>query len=298
VDRSLKRALAILLLLLGLGCSLCLGAQAAGDATAAASPSAAAATAPLPWWQPGGLAHAELYDMVRGPAFLAAWVVFAAGLLYRVCQYVMLTTRGASSQPHAIFPAAAGFAGRGSEADDKPLLHRGRSVVSRAWLALRLRARRTILGSNPVMASVSLVFHLLLFLAPLLLPAHNILFDLAFGVSLPTLAEPVVDALTLVVVLACVFFLLRRVAVPRVRALTTGRDWLVLLLVAAPFVSAFLAYHQVLEYRVVLLVHMVVGELVIAAIPFSPIGHMPFLLFARLFAAGEYAWRPAVRRWR
>ena len=104
------------------------------------------------------------------------------------------------------------------------------------------------------MSRVSMVFHVLLFLVPLLLPAHNILFRQTFHFALPTLPEPLMDVLTLVLLAFGAFFLVRRIVFPRVRALTTVRDYLVLLLVAAPFVSAYMAYHQWLDYRTVLVI--------------------------------------------
>ena len=157
--------------------------------------------------------------------------------------------------------------------------------------------KRTIFVRSPVMGIVSLVFHLALFLVPLLLPAHNVLFSQTFHVSLPTLAEPLVDKLTLGLLAIGAFFLLRRIFFPRVRALSTVRDYLVLLLVAAPFVTAYMAYHQWLDYRTVLVVHMIVGEIVIAAIPFTKLGHMPFLIYSRFFLSAEYSWKPGNRRW-
>jgi nitrate reductase gamma subunit len=232
----------------------------------------------------------DLYDLLRGPVFIAAWVVFALGCLYRVIQSIRLTVRAKRT-------AVAGGS-RGDGRADRGFLAKGRSAPSRLLLGITLRVRNTILGSNPVMASVSLLFHFLLFLAPLLLPAHNTLFDLTFRVSLPSLPERLVDWFTVVLLAAGGFFLLRRLLIPRARALTTARDWLVLGLVMAPFVTAYLAYHQVLDYRIVLATHMAVGELVIAAIPFTAIGHMPFILFARFFTSGEYAWKPGNRRWR
>ncbi len=238
----------------------------------------------------------DLYDLLRGPGFIAAWIVFALGCAYRVSQYVRLTVRPGESTSAA--------QGRGDGRADRDFLGKGRSALGRLLLGIKLRVRRTILGSNPVMAIVSLVFHILLFLAPLLLPAHNTLFDLTFRVSLPTLPERLVDWFTVVLLCAGGFFMLRRLLIPRVRALTTARDWLALALVMAPFVTAYLAYHQVLDYRIVLATHMAVGELVIAAIPFTAIGHMPFILFARFFTSGEYAGRPGSRlkpgsrRWR
>jgi nitrate reductase gamma subunit len=316
VDRALRLIAVLGLLLAASAASAQEPDAAAGASQAPAAPAEATSAASAgggtdakawvtprpPWWSSGSLAHADLYDIVRGPAFLAAWVVFALGLLFRVRQYFRLTTpqhrTPAQGEARVPRPRESGFADRGAPAADRSYLLQGRSAPARAWISIRLWARGTILGSNPVIAVVSLVFHALLFLAPLLLPAHNILFDLTFGVSLPTLREQAVDALTVIVILACCFFLFRRVLIARVRALTSGRDWLVLLLVAAPFLTAYLAYHQMLDYGVVLVTHMIVGELVIAAVPFSPIGHMPFILFSRIFTVGEYAWRPGSRRWK
>jgi hypothetical protein len=237
-----------------------------------------------------GLIRFDLYDLLRGPGFIAAWIVFALGCLCRIGQYVRLTVLARRTE------VAGG--GRGDGRADRDFLGKGRSVLGRLLLGIKLRMRNTILGSNPVMTVVSLSFHTLLLLAPLLLPAHNTLFDLTFRVSLPALPERLVDWFTVFLLGAGGFFLLRRLLIPRVRALTTARDWLILGMVMAPFATAYLAYHQILDYRTVLATHMALGELVIAAIPFTAIGHMPFILFARFFTSGEYAWKPGNRRWR
>ncbi len=55
--------------------------------------------------------------------------------------------------------------------------------------------------------------------------------------------------MTLVVIFGGLFFVLRRIAAPEVRNVTTGRDYLLLLLVVAPFVTGFVAHHQWLPYR-------------------------------------------------
>jgi nitrate reductase gamma subunit len=116
-------------------------------------------------------------------------------------------------------------------------------------------------------------------------------------VSIFTLPEAAIDWLTVAFMAGCLFFLVRRLAAAEVRALTKPVDYLILALVAAPFVTAYLAYHQFFAYRTVLLVHMIVGEIAIMAVPFTKLGHMPFLLFARFFVRGEYALRPGNRRW-
>ena len=228
------------------------------------------------------------------PLFILAWVLFAAGFAWRMLRFRQLTrnTRGAP------LPAAARPVAAPSESADFAFLTRGMSPVGRLVFRARRWLRRTVFASSPVMGVASLVFHLALFLVPLLLPAHNILFSQTFRVSAcPTLPEPLMDKLTLGLLAIGAFFLLRRIFFPRVRALSTVRDYLVLLLVAAPFVTAYMAYHQWLDYRTVLVIHMIVGEIVIAAIPFTKLGHMPFLIFSRFFCPSECAWKPGNRRW-
>jgi nitrate reductase gamma subunit len=235
-----------------------------------------------------GIVRFELYDVVRGPLFIAAWALFVLGFAWRIYRFTRLT-RSAAAPVAAPRPLPT--------AEDEAFLARGRSRIGTVLFRLRRWERGTVFSSSPVMARLSVLFHVALFLIPLLLPAHNILFRQSFHFSLPSLPEPLLDKLTLGLLAIGAFFLLRRIFFPRVRALTTVRDYLILLLVAAPFVTAYMAYHQWLDYRTVLVTHMLVGEVVIAAIPFTKLGHMPFLIFSRFFVSGEYAWKPGTRRW-
>ena len=174
---------------------------------------------------------------------------------------------------------------------------KGMSGFGRLLFRVRRWIRGTVFSTTPVMGVASLVFHVGLFLVPLLLPAHSVLIRQSIGVGLPTLPEPLLDRLTLVLLVIGTFFLLRRIFFPRVRALSTVRDYLVILLVLAPFLTAYAAYHQWLNYRTVVVLHMLAGELLIGAIPFTRLGHMPFLIFSRFFLSAERSWRPADRRW-
>jgi nitrate reductase gamma subunit len=263
------------------------------DATSSASKSGAEAISSASKAAPSSGTRArlfrhDLYDIVLGPAFVIAWVLFAAGFAWRILQFTRMTKK---TIPGTVIPNPAPVRG------DTEFLLEGRSAVGRALLRYRRWESRTVFHTNPVMARVSAVFHALLFLIPLLLPAHNILFYQGTRLSLPTLPEPLLDKLTLLLLAFGAFFLVRRILVPRVRVLSTVRDYLVLLLVAAPFVTAYMAYHHWLDYHVMVLLHMIVGEVLIAAIPFTKLGHMPFLIFARFFAASERAWTPGNRRW-
>ncbi len=242
-----------------------------------------------------GFVRFQLYDIVRGPLFILAWILFAAGFAWRILLFRRVTRRVPAAS--AAVPPSAQQAAAGTVAEDRAFLTRGMTGAGKLVFRARRWVRSTVFAGTPVMGVVSLVFHLALFLVPLLLPAHNILFFQTFRVSLPTLPEPLMDALTLGLLAIGAFFLVRRIIFPRVRALTTLRDYLILLLVAAPFVTGYMAYHQWLDYRTVLVVHMIAGEIVIGAIPFTKLGHMPFLIFSRFFMSSESAWRPGKRRW-
>jgi nitrate reductase gamma subunit len=247
------------------------------DATSSASTQEAAAPAAS---GPGFHININWWDMALGPLFITAWTLFALGFAWRIYRFSRLTRvlpRPTIPVPPRIDADAARAPG-------------GVSRVRR-WV------RRTIFGTNPIMGIVSLVFHVLLFLVPLLLPAHVDLLAKSTGARLLALPADLLDKLTLVFIVLGGFFLLRRILVPRVRALTTVRDYFILLLVAAPFVSAYMAHHRWLDYHTVVLVHMLVGDFVIAAVPWTKLGHMPFLILARFFVAGEYAWKPGNRRW-
>jgi nitrate reductase gamma subunit len=229
------------------------------------------------------------------PLFILAWVMFGAGFTWRILQFHRLTRPAQAAI--AALPPDAPHAASGAASEDWAFLTRGMSGFGKLHFRLRRWTRRTVFGAHPVMGLVSLVFHLGVFLIPLLLPAHNILFARRFGGSLPTLPGPLMDRLTVGLLAIGAFFLLRRILLPRVRALSTLRDYAILLLVAAPFVTAYMAYHHWLDYHTVLVTHMIVGEIVIGAIPFTKLGHMPLLILSRFFVSSEYAWRPANRRW-
>jgi nitrate reductase gamma subunit len=229
----------------------------------------------------------DLYSFLRGPAFVFSLFIFAAGCLYRVRQFVRLTRK--ISNGYGI-PAD-------TVVDNSSILFRGRSRLQRAVTLMKLKLQRTIFGSNPVMGVVSAVFHILLFVTPIFLAAHNILADQSMGISLFSFNEHLTDTFTIIIIAIGVFFFLRRIFVPRVRMLTALSDYLVLLLVIAPFITAFVAYHQFFYYRTFLFMHMITGEIAIMAVPFTSLGHMPFFIFSRFFIGGEYNWKPGNRAW-
>jgi nitrate reductase gamma subunit len=121
------------------------------------------------------------------------------------------------------------------------------------------------------------VMHIGLILTPIFLLGHNILFEERWGVSLPSLPEGATDVLTIGVIAAALLLLLRRMALPEVRIITTAYDVLLLAIAVAPFVSGLIAHYAQDNGQVWTIVHVLCGEIFLVAIPLTKLSH--FVLF-------------------
>lgn len=229
----------------------------------------------------------DLYSFLCGPAFVFSLFVFTVGFLYRAIQYIRLTGKINNGYRPVLNQVI----------DDRSILFQGKSGFKKNIISLKLKLQRTIFGSNPVMGMISLVFHILLFITPVFLSAHNVLADQYIGISLFTFPDWLMDAFTVCVIMTCLFFIARRLFIRRVRMLTTISDYFVLILIIMTFNSAFITYHQFGNDGTSLFIHIITGEILIMAMPFTRLGHMPFLLFSRFFIGGEYNRKSGNRTW-
>lgn len=228
----------------------------------------------------------DLYSFLRGPGIVISAALSAAVLAYRTLALVRATkiVRVNGQVDAGAFSPPASSAKKG--------LYSGLKYL------FRVRFKGTLPGSNPVMSLVSIVFHLLLFITPVFLTAHNVIADTVTGYSLCSFPERVTDTFTLLLIITGGFFLARRLFVPRVRIISTVRDFAVLFLVMAPFVSAYFAYHNIFSYRLMVYIHMITGEAALIALPFTNLVHMPFIFFSRFFIGSEHSIACARRAWK
>ncbi|HCR13209.1 TmcC family electron transfer complex membrane anchor subunit [Solidesulfovibrio sp.] len=207
-----------------------------------------------------------LYDLAVGPLAWLAFGVFIIGSIYRLLAMRALALKkdGAFmtyiSWPHAI----------------KSLVHWFTPFGALGW------------KENPGVTIATFVFHICLFLVPIFLMGHIVLFDTFRGWSWPALPDGVADALAIVVVLICAYFLWRRLSVPEVRFLTTPQDVFVVSLVGLTFLTGVLAYHRIGDNLVLTTLHILCGEAMLAAIPFTRLSHMLFAVFSRGYIASEF----------
>lgn len=225
-----------------------------------------------------------MYDFIRGPLVWVAFLVFIFGTIYQIYRFYRL------SRPQEQFRLRIPFGKPPKEPDEVPA-----EPELTWWQQVRL----SVVGVNPIMTAVTTIFHLALVLTPFFILGHNVLLDVAWHASLPSLPEAFGDALSIVVIAGGLFFLLRRIFLDRVRAISTPYDYLVLLIATAPFVTGFLAYHHLFDYDTVIVLHILAGEIMLMAVPFTKLVHMPYFFINRfvlvhentLGAGGSRIWR-------
>ena len=221
-----------------------------------------------------------MYDFVQGPLISIAFIVFILGLLFQLIQFFRLTRK----KEWGRLPMAY---------EMKPEKKTAGKIIASCLASLN----GTLWKTDPVLTVATSVFHVLLIMTPLFLLGHNILLDQSCGWSLFSLPKSPSDGLTLIVLFCGAYFLVRRLFLARVRAITTIYDYVVLLIAIAPFLTGFFAYHQWFHYETVMLLHILSGEIMLITIPFTKLGHMLFFFLYRFFIGGEYSFLRGSRAW-
>ncbi len=205
-------------------------------------------------------------NFIMGPMVWISFLIFFIGVIFRLYKMVRLLNK----TEKFIYSYMS-------------LKYSLRSIF--AWLTpfLPVSTRK-----RPVFWGISYIFHVLLFLLPIFLLSHVVLLEESMQWSWFTLSDSVADILTIIVILSLVFFAIRRVIVPEVKFLTRVSDFIFILIVALPFITGFLAYHQLLTYQYPLIVHVISGELMLILIPFTRFFHMFTAPFTRAYIGSEF----------
>ncbi len=217
----------------------------------------------------------SIYLFVSGPLAWVAFILFIGGSLYRLVNLIALVYR----KEKFIFSYMS-------------LKYSLRSILhwSMPFATENMR-------NHPVLTIVTFVFHICLILAPLFMLAHVTLIDEAWSVSWWPLPESWTELMTLLVIGGCVFFLVRRLVSKEVQYVTSTSDYVILFIVSAPFITGFLAYHQWFDYQTMLILHILFGEIMLVAIPFTRLSHMLFAPLTRAYMGSEFGSVRHARDW-
>ena len=216
-----------------------------------------------------------LYNLVSGPFAWLAFIIFIGGCLYRLTSLLVL-------------------------------VHKKEKFIY-SYMSLKYSLRSILRWSTPfatenmrkhaVLTIVAFAFHICLILTPIFLLAHVILIEESWNLNWWTLPEGAAEIMTLIVIGGCVFFLVRRMVNPEVKYVTFASDYIILGIVAAPFVTGLLAYYQWFGYQVFLILHILSGEIMLVAIPFTRLSHMLFAPLTRAYMGSEFGGVRKARDW-
>jgi len=225
-----------------------------------------------------------MYDFIRGPLMWAALVIFVGGLIFRIIQMFQL-----SKKKERIFFTSTSSGEEQRGGDYSPEERKLRWLVSFS---------NSIMGNYPILTIITTIFHICLFITPVFLLGHNLFLYESWKIKFFSLPESLTDIMTIIFLLCAIFFILRRIIVPRLRAISSFNDFLLLFITIAPFLTGYLAYHQCFfNYKTMLTLHILAGEIMLMAITFTKLGHIIFFFFTRFHISSEYSLIPGSRVW-
>jgi len=217
----------------------------------------------------------DIYQFVSGPLAWFAFIVFIGGCLYRLVSLLVLVHR---KEPFIYSYMSWKYSLR--------------SILRWSTPFATENMRR-----HPGMTIVTFAFHVCLLITPIFLLAHIILIEEAWNLSWWSLPDGLADAMTLIVITGCIFFLVRRLTNPEVQYVTSASDFVLLAIIAAPFVTGFLAYYQWFGYKFFVIIHILAGEIMLVAIPFTRLSHMITAPLTRAYMGSEFGGVRHARDW-
>ena len=216
------------------------------------------------------MSETELLLWVRGPALQVATVIFLLGMVVRIAEILMLGRKKNFAEA------------RGSE-----VVGGLRTILSRSIPDSGTMQRSTF---NVV---AGYIFHIGFFVVLFLFAPHILLFNEVLGVSWPALPTPIVDATTVVTIIALLAVLVHRLRHPVMRFLSRFQDYLVWLVTILPLVTGYLAFHRVgiAPPPMLIFIHILSVELLMVVFPFTKLMHAFTLFMARYYSGAISGYR-------
>ncbi len=203
----------------------------------------------------------DLLIWVRGPGLAIALAVMLFGIILRLFEIFGLGRKPDLAPARAVSPGSG-----------------WRTVFSRSL------PPSGMLHIQPVTYFGGYVFHLGLFITILFFAPHIDVFRSLLRLSWPALRTPLVDAVSVITILAMVAVLAARLVDPVKRLLSNFGDYLAWTLTLLPLVTGYLAFHHLfLEYTLMLALHILSAEIFLALLPFTKLFHAVSVFVSRWY---------------
>lgn len=213
----------------------------------------------------------ELLTWARGPALALALAIGLFGIVLRIIEIQALGRKADLAKPRDVTPGSG-----------------WRTVFSRSLPppGMMQRAPLTYIGGY--------VFHIGLAIVVFGFAPHIELIKGLFGIRWPGLPNLFVDLATIAAIVAMIAVLAGRITDPVKRLLSDFGDWLSWALTFAPLITGYAAFHHMMqEYTLLLAIHVLSVDLLLALLPFTKLFHVVSLFMARWYN-GDIAARKGV----
>jgi len=230
--------------------------------------------------------YAMIYTLLMGPILWISLLLGLAGIVLKIFRLLRMSTASDMPGKYALPPLGTWSGPGATSGSPVPLSVR-----------FRIAVKNSLPGRDPFLAAVTTVFHGCLMVTPLFLTAHNVLLFQSWRLRTLSMPEALADVFAATVIASAFLLLLRRIFLKRVRMLTSFGDNTALAVAVAPFVTGMLAYHQAGPYDMMIILHILSGEILIIALGWSRLSHAVFFFFTRFMIGGEYALGGGRRSW-
>ncbi|OHC81607.1 MAG: hypothetical protein A2100_00315 [Sideroxydans sp. GWF2_59_14] len=215
--------------------------------------------------------HLDLLTFARGSAMNWALIIFVAGIVLRLFEIFGLSRKQDLARPRTDSPGSG-------------------------WRTMFTRSipPQGMLKREPVTYIGGYVFHLGLFLAIFFFAPHIEFFRSITGLSWRALPSALVDASVVAAIVALFVLLAHRLNNPVKRMLSGFGDYLAWTVTLLPLLTGYMAYHHLmLEYTLMLSLHIFSVELLLVLLPFTKLFHT-FSVFVSRWYNGDFYGRKGV----
>ncbi len=211
----------------------------------------------------------DFLNWTRSTGLQIATVIFVAGVVIRLLEIILLGRKANLAEA------------RGSE------MRSGlRTIVTRS-----LPHSDTFKRSSFVIMS-GYIFHIGLFVTIFLFAPHILLIKDVTGLSWPSLPSPIVDAVTVITIIALFAIIIHRFNHVVQKYLTGFEDVLVWFVTIAPLITGYMAFHRIgFSGPMLLAIHILSVEILMVVFPFTKLMHTFTLFLARWYTGAISGYR-------
>ena len=207
------------------------------------------------------MSEIEFLNWVRGPGFQIAIIIFVAGVIIRFAE-ILLPGR----KPNL------------AEAKGSEMRGGLRTIVSRSF------PDKSTFQRSAFTEVSGWIFHGGLFITIFLFTPHILMFKDIIGFGWPALPTPVIDAMTVVTIIALLAILVHRINNRALRFISTKEDYFVWLITILPLITGYLAFHRIgMTAPTLLAIHILSVELLMVIFPFTKLMHAFTITLSRWY---------------